>query len=393
MYEVNQILDNNKLIYLSAIDQNIYAEVAIRAIKKGCQVVLLPDQLKEHFDLQPVYNDGTIFIYVRKDDSKQLDNFVLAMFTSGSTDDPKIYAFNTNKIEKTLSWYKKIYGVTNKSVIISPMPTSYNFSFIAGVLNANYNGAKYYHKKPEEIMTFLQEHAKEYDKVVILANPIILDMLSEIDNTMGANVLIDSGGAPLSTKAIRIFRHKGFDIREGYGLTETASLTHFDAEGNNESIGSVGFPVDESISTELVEFGSKPMVKIISPNIGRRINIDGQFIEDENDSYQTTDIARLDKDGRLILLGRATDIAINGMYPKDTMELIADILMQKCVLVQHLPNEQVNIRFFDPDMLTHTEEIKNILSAKLKISRDNVTVECIPGLLHSLKLQRKKYAQ
>lgn len=392
MNSIEQVFASNKLVYLTATDQNIYAEVAMKAIKSGCQLILLPDQLKDSFDLENVYDDGVVSIQVRKDKAKLLDNFVLAMFTSGSTEDPKIYSFNAEKLEQTLSWYKKIYGITDKSVIITPMPTSYNFSFIAGVMNAAHNGAKYYHKNPEEIMEFLEKHAKEYDKVVILANPIILDMLSEIDNTMGANVLIDSGGAPLSTKAIKIFRSRGFDIREGYGLTETASLTHFDAEGTDESIGSVGFPVDKTISVELIELDDKPMVKIISPNIGRRINIDGQFIEDENVTYQTTDIARLDKDGRLTLLGRSSDIAINGMYPKDSMELISDILMQKCVLMQHLPNSQVNMRFFDPDMLEHSDAIKSILSEKLGISKDDVIVECIPGLLHSLKLQRKKHA-
>lgn len=392
MNSIEQVFASNKLVYLTATDQNVYAKVAMKAIKNGCQLILLPDQLKDSFDLENVYDDGVVSIQVRKDKAKLLDDFMLAMFTSGSTEAPKIYAFNAEKLEQTLSWYKKIYGITDKSVIITPMPTSYNFSFIAGVMNAAHNGAKYYHKKPEEIMEFLENHAKEYDKVVILANPIILDMLSKIDNTMGANVLIDSGGAPLSTKAIKIFRSRGFDIREGYGLTETASLTHFDAEGTDDSIGSVGFPVDETISVELIEFDNKPMVKIISPNIGRRINIDGQFIEDENMTYQTTDIARLDKAGRLTLLGRSSDIAINGMYPKDSMELIADILMQKCVLMQHLPNNQVNLRFFDPDMLKHSEEIKSILSEKLKISKDDVIVECIPGLLHSLKLKRKKHA-
>ncbi|MBP9999497.1 MAG: acyl--CoA ligase [Proteobacteria bacterium] len=392
MNSIDQILKNNKLIYLTATDQNIYADIAVKALKMGCQLVLLPEQLKKHFDLSVVYEDEFLTICIRKNSTEHLDDFSLAMFTSGSTEDPKIYAFNQDKIKQTLSWYKKIYGITDKSMIVSPMPTSYNFSFIAGVLNAENNGAKYFYKKPEEIMSFLDSSAKFYDKVVILANPIILDMLSEMDNTTGTNVLIDSGGAPLSTKAIQIYRSRGFDIREGYGLTETASLTHFDIEGTDKSVGTVGFAVDSNISTELVQIDSKPMVKLISPNIGRRININGQFIEPENNFYQTTDIARFDADGRLVLLGRSSDIAINGMYPKDSMEFIADILQQKCVLVQHLQTRQVNLRFFDEDMLKYSEQIKDILSDKLSIKRDDVIVECIPGLLHSLKLQRKKNA-
>ena len=134
MNSIEQVFASNKLVYLTATDQNIYADVAMQAIKNGCQLILLPDQLKDSFDLENVYDDGVVSIQVRKDKTKLLDDFVLAMFTSGSTEDPKIYAFNSEKLEQTLSWYKKIYGVTDKSVIITPMPTSYNFSFIAFIL-------------------------------------------------------------------------------------------------------------------------------------------------------------------------------------------------------------------------------------------------------------------
>jgi long-subunit acyl-CoA synthetase (AMP-forming) len=53
-------------------------------------------------------------------------------------------------------------------------------------------------------------------------------------------VLVDSGGAPLGITGISDFRDRGIDVREGYGLTETASLTHFDTEATAASLGTVG---------------------------------------------------------------------------------------------------------------------------------------------------------
>ena len=71
--------------------------------------------------------------------------------------------------------------------------------------------------------------ASSADRLIVLANPVILDQ-AEPTAALPASVLVDSGGAPLSVAGISDFRARGVDVREGYGLTETASLTHFDTE-------------------------------------------------------------------------------------------------------------------------------------------------------------------
>jgi len=387
MTDYEKVLRQYPLFYLTAKDQNVFAQKALHILSLNKKLILLPWSETQK-DLKLVYSDNNIslFVPVTMADS---DDFQVGMMTSGSTERPRIFAFEKEKLDCTLDWYKKIYNITDNSIILTSMPTSYNFSFVAGVLNANKNGAKYLYKTPCDLCDFIKNNGRKYDKIVVLAIPIILDLLhKEKIDSMG-NILIDSGGAPLSSKAIKLFRNRGLDLHEGYGLTETASLTHFDMEASSESLGSVGFPVDNAIHVELVQIQDKPMVKIFSPNIGRHINFAGKFIDMPSDFYQTTDIGRFDAKGRLILVGRSSDIEINGFYPKDTLEIIGDILQYECALVQHLPNKTVNIRVFNPELLAQEEKFKFTISNALNISQEVIMIDSVSELLHSMKLKRK----
>ncbi|MBO7483607.1 MAG: acyl--CoA ligase [Alphaproteobacteria bacterium] len=388
MTEFEQVIQQYPLFYLTATDQNTFASVALKILSLNKKLILLPSS-ENKTDLRLVYTDDCTSLFVPSIQTKS-DDFYIGMMTSGSTEAPRIFAFEKFKIDYTLDWYKKIYNITNNSIILSSMPTSYNFSFVAGILNANRNNAQYQYLPPADLCDFIKINANKYDKTVILANPIILDILSQKQFEANGNILIDSGGAPLSTKAIKMFREKGFDLHEGYGLTETASLTHFDQEASEKSLGTVGYPVDSSIHVELETVENKPMVKIFSPNIGRHVDLEGKFIDESSSCYLTTDIGRFDADGRLVLVGRSSDVSINGFYPKDTLEIIADILGFKCALVQHLVNKTVNIRLFDPELLSYEEQFKQKVSDALNIPMNSVSVDHVSGLLHSLKLKRKK---
>ncbi len=388
MTDFEKILQQYPLFYLAARAQNVFAKEALHILSLNKKLILLPSG-EASTDLRKVYVDKNISLFVPST-MIESDDFQVGMMTSGSTELPRIFAFEKAKLDCTLEWYKKIYNVTENSIILSSMPTSYNFSFVAGVLNAKKNGAEYLYKTPHDLCDFIKNNSRKYDKIVVLANPIILDILHKEKFEVLGNILIDSGGAPLSTKAIKLFRSRGLDLHEGYGLTETASLTHFDMESSSESLGSVGFPVDNSIHVELIQIQDKPMVKIFSPNIGRHINFGGKFIDTLSDSYQTTDIGRFDTKGRLVLVGRSSDIEINGFYPKDTLEIVGNILQYECALVQHLPNKSVNIRVFNPELLLQEENFKSAVSNALNISRENVVVDSVSELLHSMKLKRKK---
>lgn len=196
------------------------------------------------------------------------------------------------------------------------------------------------------------------------------------------------GGAPLSKNAIKIYRENGIDLREGYGLTETCSLTHFDTEAIQESMGTVGTGM-EGCKVEFVNRDDKDFARIYTPNLGRELKYDGQWFGEYEDSYLTTDIVRKDSMGRLEILGRKEDTCLNGYWPKDTLDLIGEIIGVNCALVQHI-DECVVITFLKEDITIDMDLIKKIISENVNIEKKKIRLHINDSeMLHSMKIRRK----
>lgn len=321
------------------------------------------------------------------------EDWNIGMFTSGSTKHSRLYGFSRSQIDKTLSWYEKLYGVTKDTLILSPLPPAYSFTYIAGILNAYNHGATYLYTSDRYTYETIDRCKESYDRIILLANPVILDRLSsaQYDVSASAKVLIDSGGASLSTQAIRHFRNRGFNLREGYGLAETCSLSTFDIEGTDQSIGTVGVPLD-GVSINLNKIGDNQLIEISAENIGLPISVHGVKLSILETVYQTTDIGRIE-DGRLTILGRYTDHSIHGFYPKDSLEFISNIIGAKCALIQHPGNDQVVVQLYDSSLLKLDYQIKQHLAKNLDIPIDKVTVTTEKTLLKSMKQIRKIYKE
>lgn len=71
-------------------------------------------------------------------------------------------------------------------------------------------------------------------------------IFSKWQDALGGNVqVMVSGGAALNPKLLRIFSAAGFNIQEGYGLTETSPVIAVNGEFSDyKKIGTVGWPID-----------------------------------------------------------------------------------------------------------------------------------------------------
>jgi malonyl-CoA/methylmalonyl-CoA synthetase len=149
--------------------------------------------------------------------------------------------------------------------------------------------------------------------------------------------LFVSGSAPLLAETFSAFHQRtGHHILERYGMTETGMNTSNPLKGERR-LGTVGFPlpgIELRIADDQgreVPKGETGIIEVRGPNLlkgywnnpektAAAFRPDGFFI--------TGDVAHLDKDGYVVIVGRASDMIISGgynVYPKE-IETVLDTL-------------------------------------------------------------------
>ena len=152
-----------------------------------------------------------------------------------------------------------------------------------------------------------------------------------LDRQACANMrLFISGSAPLLADTHAAWRERtGFAILERYGMTETNMITSNPYEGERRP-GTVGFAlpgvsvrIAEPDSGAPIRTGEIGIIEVKGPNVfagywrmpektAQEFRADGYFI--------TGDLARVDSDGYIHIVGRAKDLVISGgfnVYPKE----------------------------------------------------------------------------
>jgi malonyl-CoA/methylmalonyl-CoA synthetase len=138
--------------------------------------------------------------------------------------------------------------------------------------------------------------------------------------------LFISGSAPLLAETHAAFGERtGHAILERYGMTETGMITSNPYDGARLA-GTVGFALP-GVSVRIA--GEQPgVIEVTGPNVfkgywrnpektAQEFTADGYFI--------TGDVATMDKEGRVRIVGRAKDLIISGgfnVYPKEIEEAI-----------------------------------------------------------------------
>jgi len=151
---------------------------------------------------------------------------------------------------------------------------------------------------------------------------------SIIDGFGGKLKTIISGGAPIDKATIKGYNDFGFDVHQGYGLTETAPVI---AGENifNKRIGSVGFPLPGiEIKVDNPDLNGIGELIVKTPTImlgyaDNEIETD-KVIKD--DYFYTGDLGYIDKDGFVFITGRKKDMIVlkNGkkIFPEELETLI-----------------------------------------------------------------------
>jgi long-chain acyl-CoA synthetase len=163
--------------------------------------------------------------------------------------------------------------------------------------------------------------------------------------------LLVSGGSALDPEVQDAFRELGFDLYEGYGLTEAAPVLAVSKPGAEAPAGSVG-PALPGVELRIADPDASGVGEVLArgPNVmlgywrgpsdGGAPGVDPELTGAvlEGGWLRTGDLGKLDADGNLTLVGRKKDVIIdaNGknVYPDEVEDAYCepDLVKELCVV-------------------------------------------------------------
>ena len=365
-------IKNNKLKYIISMDLEKTEDEIIsekELIKKGIELVKKGDKR---------------FTEAEIDNSKM--NIML--FTSGTTSLSKAVALSHKNICSNLMDLASTLDVNSNDIFLSFLPLHHVFECTVGFLFAFYIGAQIVFC---DGIRHIPENLKEYKVSVMASVPAIYERLfkivrkqieksgnleeilineekhkndtieekkevfKEIHNMFGGNIkLFISGAASLDAKIEQKFRNLGFNIVQGYGLTETSPIV---AVGNKKyhKIGSIGKAVP-SVQVKLLNVNEHGVgeLAVKGPNVmleyygnkeaTKKVLKDGWF--------STGDLAKIDEEGYIFICGRKKNVIVlkNGknIYPEEMESLInkEDGIDESFIFGKPISEDPTNIKIF-----------------------------------------------
>ncbi len=195
-------------------------------------------------------------------------------------------------------------------------------------------------------------------------------VVSGIRANFADGVMFISGGAALDPAIARGLIKMGFDIYQGYGVTETSPVISAECPGRTR-LGSVG-PVMEGIEVRINRPDQDGIGEILvrGPNVMQGYYRNPQATEEAlaGGWYRTGDLGKLDKEGFLFIRGRVKNLIVtpNGknVYPEEVeAELLKSPLISEAMVYGHkidAVSEEVHAIVFPcQDALDDLERARN----------------------------------
>lgn len=210
-------------------------------------------------------------------------------------------------------------------------------------------------------------------------------LFKEVHESLGPKLkLVVTGGAALDPETEKGFNDLGFDVEQGYGLTETAPVIAAETP-KCRRLGSIGkkFPsVEVKIDDPDEEGIGELMAKGPSIMLGYYENEEATKSALEPDGwFHTGDLARIDKDGFIYISGRKKSVIVlnNGknVFPEEIETLLNKVEGIKETFVYEKKEDDGDVKVcveivYDKEMIKdlyhieYEEKIKEFLWKKVK---------------------------
>ena len=266
------------------------------------------------------------------------DDLAAILYTSGTTGKPKGAMLSQGNLASNGLALRDAWRFTENDVLLHALPIFHAHGLFVACHCALLAGAKMIWLGKFDRDLVLQHLPRA---TVFMGVPTFYTRLLAGDDFNAGLVkhmrLFTSGSAPLLAETFEEFRARtGHAILERYGMTETGMNTSNPYDGERRA-GTVGFPLPGTEVRVMSDEGA-PMgagetggLQVRGPNVfGGYWRMPEKSAEEfaEGGWFKTGDIAMIDTDGYVHLVGRAKDLIISGgfnVYPKEIEELVDDM--------------------------------------------------------------------
>ncbi len=349
-------------------------------------------------------------------DEPQYYNIACLIYTSGTTGNPKAVMLSNENYLSNIKSIMSLNIASSKDILLCLLPFYHSFPLMVNLLFASYIGATSIIIKSLR-SDVLKDVIKRKKVTIIPAVPIfyknIMDgIIRKIEESKvklaflnlykffsamrryfrvnfgrffyrtihrefgGALNLLISGGARLDREVFNFFYGLGFNLLEGYGLTEASPVVSFNLP-NKEKAGSVGIPIPGVELKIAVEDGKvcegEILVKGDNVMLGYWKN-DELTKETIVDGYlKTGDIGYIDRDGYLFITGRKKEVIVlsNGknIYPDDIEEVFKKnvVGIDDCVAIPYSVHGETHLAIVVKSSENKLEIEKRIIEFSKKL--------------------------
>jgi len=327
------------------------------AAKAGTAVALLDAEAAERFgDVLTGHRIAPLSVRGLEVELQDVDadSTAAILFTSGTTGDPKGVVLTHRNFCALLGSLASVFDLGADDRVLSVLPLHHTFEFSCGLLLPLSRGARvvYLDELTGEALASALAEAQvtamvgvpalwqllerriaaqaadrgwlaskafdaglEFNRVV--GRTVGIDagrlLFGAVHDRLGGNIrLLISGGAALPAETHRFFAGLGLPLAEGYGLTEAAPVLTASVPKPGGGRGA-GKPIP-GVEVKIVE----PDEAGVGQVVARGANVMAGYFEDaaatanavQDGWLQTGDLGRIDRRGRLEIVGRAKDVVV-----------------------------------------------------------------------------------
>jgi malonyl-CoA/methylmalonyl-CoA synthetase len=288
--------------------------------------------------------DGSLIDRMRQTRSEapaafaKADDLAAILYTSGTTGRPKGAMLSHGNLAANALTLRDAWRFTEQDVLLHALPIFHTHGLFVACHCALVSGARMIWLDKFDRAEVIRELPRA---TVFMGVPTFYTRLLSGDdfarNLVAHMRLFTSGSAPLLAETFEEFRARtGVNILERYGMTETGMNTSNPYDGERRA-GTVGFPLP---GTDIRVTNEADEVLGVEEIGGLQVRGDNVFkaywrMPEKSAQefapggwFRTGDVAKIDKDGYVHLVGRAKDLIISGgfnVYPKEIEEMIDEM--------------------------------------------------------------------